>query len=122
MAEEAFAKEVGSIYTNVQFYIQEKVDIFLTALKHGVDDNTIVIVKNIELFDTNVFEAVNSMKNLIISGDVNKSKVNDLVLKKHFTTKVYFTPLKGKDLSHLKKFQGSVFSDDYEGITTLSEL
>lgn len=119
MAEEAFAEEVGSDYPDTHFYTKEKVKEFLAALEE-IDSKTIVVVKNIELFEHNVFEAVSSINNLIISGDVESSKVKDLGLQKKFTSEVYFSPLEGKNVPPLEKFQGVVLSGDYRGITTLS--
>lgn len=118
MAEEAFAQEVGTDYTKAQFYTKERIDEFLAALQN-VHDKTIVVVKNIELFENNFFDAVNGIDNLIISGDVIQSKVEEKLLNKKFATEVFFSPLAGKEVPHLEKFHGVVFSDNYKGITYL---
>lgn len=121
MAEEAFAQEVGIDYSHVRFYTQEKVDDFLGALKDVVHENTIFIVKNIELFDDKVFDAINEIDKLIISGDVYKSKIREKVLSKQFSTEVYFSAFEGKEIPELEEYHGFVIAEDYQGITSLSE-
>lgn len=120
-AEEAFTQEVGEDHSHAKFYPQEKVDEFIADLKQNRTQNTVVVVKNIELFDNKVFNAVKALPNLIISGDVSKSTVKNVLLHKKFTTEVYFSPLNGKALPHLEKFHAVVLSGDYKGITSVSE-
>lgn len=121
MAEEAFTNEVGNVHTNARFFTKENVDAFLQVLKTSLRENTIVVVKNIELFDDKAFDAVSDIKNLIISGDVYKSKVKEKVLNKKFTTVIYFSAVEGKDIPELKKYQGFVITESYQGMTSLSE-
>ena len=121
MAEQEFAREVASDYVNAKFYTQEKTDDFLAALEQDVHHKTIVVVKNIELFDTNILDVVTPIHNLIVSGDVNQSKIKDILIRKKFITEVYFSPLEGKEIPELEKFHGFVASEDYTGVTQLSE-
>lgn len=119
MAEESFAQEIGSEHLNAKFYTQEKVNEFIHAVKDIKDPKTIVVIKNIELFGSEVFKTVNGIKNIIFSGDVNKTAFADELLAKDFTTEVYFSPLRGKDVPRLEKFHGFVTAGDYKGITYL---
>jgi hypothetical protein len=118
-AEEQFAQQVGSDYKNITFYTKEKVEEFITALKQNLSDKTIVIIKNIELFGAEVFEAINEIELIIVSGDVEESSLKERLLNKKFATKVFFSPLKGIGLPELKNYQGFVISDDFKGITQL---
>ncbi|MEK7572041.1 MAG: hypothetical protein AAB553_07250 [Patescibacteria group bacterium] len=123
MAEEAFSIEVGSVHPNARFFTQEKVSEFIEVLKNPLEQNTIVVVKNIELFEDTVINAVCDMNNLIISGDVYKSKVKEKVLDKKFTTEIYFSSVEGKEIPQLEKYQGFVVTEGYKGkMTSLSNI
>lgn len=119
LAEEEFAHQVGKSYENVTFYTREHVEEFINTLKKGVSARTIVLVKNIELFDEKLIHSLNDIDNLIISGNIEKSDIRDEVVKKEFSTSIYFSPLLGIELPELEKYQGFVVSGDYRGITQL---
>jgi hypothetical protein len=121
MAEEAFSKEVGNVHPNARFFIQEKAEEFMKAVKTLQKENTAVVVKNIELFDDKVFNAVHDLHNLIISGDVYKSKAKENILAKEYTTEIYFSAVEGKDIPELQKYQGFVMTEGYKGMTSLFE-
>lgn len=118
MAEEEFDKEVNTKHEKAKFYTKDKVNEFTSALK-SVSDNTIIFIKNIELFNDTLFSAIDSKHNIIISGDVENSDFKNKLLTKNFTTKIYFSHLEGQDLLPTQKYQGFVISDEYKGVTRL---
>lgn len=118
MAEEEFEREVTMKHDTAKFFTKEKINEFTAALK-AASDNTIIFVKNIELFDENLFSLINSNRNIIISGDVENSSLKNTLLAKNFKTGIYFSPLEGKSLLLTQKYQGTVISGEYTGITLL---
>ncbi len=118
MAEQEFRQQVGIEHTSAKFYTQDKVNEFFEGLR-DVTSDTIVIVKNIELFDIKLFDAIRDVGNLIISGEIDKSVFKEQLLSKKFVTEVYFSPLNGKEVLQLERFQGYVISGDHKGTTQL---
>jgi hypothetical protein len=119
MAEEEFAQQVGNSYKNVVFYTKDKVEEFKLALNQDLSDNTVVIVKNIELFEDNIFDATKEIERLIISGDIIRSDLKDKLLNRKYVTKVLFSGIEEYDLPKLEKYQGYAVTEDYIGITQL---
>jgi hypothetical protein len=111
MAEEEFRQQVGGKYDKAAFYTKDKLADFKRAL-HTEPANTIVIIKNIELFNESVIEIVGGISNVIISGDVGKSDFKNKILAKEFITKVYFSSL-DINMPELNKYEGLVTSDGY---------
>lgn len=119
MAEEEFDREVGREHEKAKFYTKENVNKFVEALK-SASDNTIIFIKNVELFDDSLFTAIESTNNIVVSGDVEKSTIKNKILAKSFITEIYFSPLEGKKPMSTRKYQGYVVSDEYRGITSLA--
>jgi hypothetical protein len=114
-AEDEFTRLVGG-HDSVKFYTKDNSEQF----KHDVArTEAIVIVKNIELFDSDVLDAI-STNLFILSGDLSKASFKDIIFKKKFTTEVYFSKLDDKELPVLNKYEGFVVSGEYQGITKLS--
>lgn len=119
MAEEAFSKEVGNTHHSAKFFTKEKVQDFLHALNQEISDETIIVVKNIELFGEEILEAINRLDNIIISGDITQSRLKGELAKKKFETEIYFSHFEGKSLPQLEKYTGYILSDNYSGVTSL---
>lgn len=120
MAEEEFANQIEGDYDQVSFYTKDNLGAFKSAVQAGLTDNTIVIVKNIELFGGDLLDLLDSIKNLIISGNVNSSDFKDRIFHKKFVTTVYFSDIDNKNLQ-LKKYEGLVTSGDYQGVTMVQK-
>ena len=115
MAIEAFGNQTGSKDTSM-FFTKENTDEFIDFVAKTPDiQEYVVLVKNIDFFDENVFNTVKNLKNLIISGDVNKCSFKDLLLQQSFTTKIYFSQL-GEPLVGVEKYQGLLVSEKQKGI------
>jgi hypothetical protein len=119
MAEQAFAKEVGSKYSNAKFYTLDTYDEFITVLRADVSDNTIVIIKNIDLFYDRIINKIKNLQNVIISGDISNIHGKDPLLNTNFSTEIYFSSLNNKKLPPLENYQGYVYSKTYQGFTKL---
>ncbi len=120
MAEDEFVKQGGN-YDNgkVQFYTKEKVEEFKEILASENTDDQVIVIKNIELFEEDVFGLIASKENVVISGDINKSSFMQAILDKEFTTQIYFSPLMDTELPALNKYEGFVVSGGYKGVTSL---
>lgn len=115
MAIEEFNKQVGT-GENVQFFTKETTDEFIEFLSKTSDSNDyIVLLKNLDFFDEDVFNAIKDLNNLILSGDINKCSFKDKLLQQPFTTKIYFSPL-DVPLTGLEKYQGMLVSEKHKGV------
>lgn len=100
---------------NVQFFTKEKGDEFINFISQTSDLNDhIVLIKNIELFNEEVFNAVKKFDCLVISGDINKCPFKEKILQNTFSTKIYFSPLEGQ-IVKLPKYQGLLISEKHNG-------
>lgn len=118
MAEEQFIQQVGIEHSRAIFFTKEKTDLFTKALANA-NKETIIFIKNIELFNQNAFEILQSRHNIIISGDLSKLTYKNQLLANKFTTEIYFSPLPEKTVPQLEKFQGFVMTKGYKGFTTI---
>lgn len=121
MAQESFEEQAGKEHDGAVFYTKEKAQEqdFKKAVSKGIINNTLLVIKNVELFGSEEIGWVSSFKNVIISGDILKSKANDEILKKEFSTKVYFSKFAGVDMPDLAKYEGFMVSDRRKGITKI---
>lgn len=116
MAEEEFTRLVGK-HASAVFYTKDNVENFK---KEVVDSDTIVIVKNIELFGADIVNSVTT-KCLIVSGNLNKCSFKEELLTLTFVSEVYFSGLDDKSFPELKKYEGLVISGELKGITKLEQ-
>lgn len=116
MAEEEFIKLVGQ--SNGQFFTKERQDDFKKLLNEPVDKR-VVVVKNIELFGEDIIDLVSILDKVIISGDLNQSAFKDKILAVEYVTKFYFSEIEGISLPDLKKYEGFVIANNFEGVTKL---
>ena len=118
MAKNAFVEQTGS-EENVQFFTKEKADDFINYISQTPDlnDHT-VLIKNIELFNEEVFNTVKNINNLILSGDVNKCSFKEELLQNTFNTKIYFSPLDEK-IPDLQKYYGYFVSQNHIGFVSV---
>ena len=120
MAEQQFAQQVGGGYDRVRFYTQEKRETFERVVSTESLENTIVVIKNVELFP-GVADWVASLPSLIISGDINQAQDKERIRALRFVTSIYFSPLESGDglVRGINKYEGVVVSEGYRGITKL---
>lgn len=120
MAEKQFRDQVGVSKGEITFFTKEYILDFKDkiSLISNIDDY-IILLKNIELFDEEIFDFVSKHKKYIISGDFNKCIFQDKVLDKGFRTKIFFSKFHGVDVPMLNKYEGYVISDKIKGVTKL---
>lgn len=118
MAQKEFEKQIGS-NENVQFFTKEKIDEFIDLVSKTSDIiDDIVLMKNIELFNEEIFNTIKNFNNLILSGDINKCSFKDKLLQKHVNTKIYFSQL-DEQLPEFNKYQGFLVSENLRGVVSL---
>ncbi len=120
MAEEAFNGLVSRTNGKAKFFTKDKVEEFIDKVK-TINDKTIIIIKNAELFDDRPIKALTNKKLIIISGDINQASTKDVILNISFATQIYFSEFPDVDTSKLLKYTGLVVSDDFNGIASLAE-
>lgn len=120
MAEQQFAQQVGGNYDRVRFYTQEKREAFEKVVSTESLENTIIVIKNAELFP-GVVDRVASFSNLVVSGDVNQAEDKERIRALKFATSIYFSPLESGDelVRGINKYEGVVVSEGYRGVTKL---
>ncbi len=123
MAQEQFAKQLEERTIDrrhASFYTQEQAREFATAIAaEPPSSQTIIVVKNVELFSEDLIKLVLERKNLIISGDVNAAPSRNSLLVKPFSTTVLFSSLGETPMPPLQRYQGLVTSGTYRGVTSI---
>lgn len=118
MAQVEFERQIES-NENAQFFTKEKEDVFMTNVQTNSDMNDrVILIKNIELFNEEIFDAVKDFSNVIISGDLNKCSFKEKILQKSFNTKILFSPL-DEALPELQKYEGYVITSNISGVVSL---
>ena len=78
----------------------------------------VILIKNIELFNEEIFDAVKDFSNVIISGDLNNCSFKEKILQKSFNTSIYFSPL-DEALPELQEYEGYFVSQNNIGRVSL---
>jgi len=117
-AREEFIKQTGT-EENAQFFTKEKTEEFLEFVSKTSDiSDYVILLKNIEFYSRQVFNAVKNLKNLILSGDVNKCSFKEELSQYSFNTKIYFSQLT-EPLPELQKYESFMVSEKQSGVLSL---
>lgn len=109
MAHEEFLKQAGND-DRATFCVKEEVERFRALLEENNDlDDTLIVIKNIELFSEDIFDLASAKRKCIVSGDVGKSPFKEKILAKKYSTKIFYSPLEGEDVPPLEKYHGFLF-------------
>jgi len=120
MAEKKFIEQVEKMDKNkIQFFVKERVEEFKEVLTH-INEDTVIVIKNIELFAEDIFEFVSSRNKLIISGDINQCAFKDKIFEMHFDTRIFFSRLEKFDIPAMNKYEGYLLSTIGNGITKIA--
>lgn len=112
------------INSNSQVIIVESgnQELFLKVIESLDDiDSRVVLVKNIELFNSYTVEACLKLEKVIISGDIDLCASNKKIMDKQFNTIVIFSNPKTTlpfDVPELEKYKGYIWSTETKGIVT----
>jgi hypothetical protein len=124
MAREEFVKQIGISHVennDVIFCFKDSVNQFIEYLNTLSDINErIVIVKNIDLFNEEIFHLISNKQKIILSGDINKCGFKKAILGIKFKTKVMFSTLEGEKIPELQKYQGFLMHEDISGVATVA--
>lgn len=127
-AETVLIEDITQIDTNtdaeVIFVKRETPEAFMKLINRLKDiDERIILIKNFELFDKEVFESIKDKHSFILSGDIDNCAYKEEVLKTKFITEILFSQPTvdiGKILPRLEKYQGYMWGNEDTGVTRLS--
>lgn len=111
--------------SNVQAIILESgnASLFFDAEKILTDfKERIILIKNVEVFNTAILETCLKMKKIILSGNIDKCSAKNQLIKKKFKTIVAFTQPKISlkiNVPMLKKWTAYLSSDLRKGIVSI---
>lgn len=97
--------------------------VFLEKLEQ-IDDleNTIVLLKNMDVYSTKIYDVLKNHKLVIFSGDIDKCEFGEQLANKDFTTKIFFSYPEKIEIANkieLPKYKGLVISQKYNGVISL---
>lgn len=122
-AKEEFLRQIRSNNfpeERALFFLKGQEDDFISATQNRLDRNEyITFIKNIELFDTRVFEVVRGKRNIALSGNIDDCLFSEQLNTVTFKTKIYFSePKKGThpQIPLLEKYSGFFCNPHYTGI------
>ena len=119
MAKEEFRKQINNDGEGSIIESGDEKNL-LKLLKEDPDLlNRVVLIKNIDKYSPELFSAIKDLKLVIFSGDIDKCKFADDLMKKYFVAKIFFSqsekyPKEG--LENLPKYSGKIIGDKYNGI------
>ena len=122
-AKEEFRNQVGADLKNALIIDSENENDFINIIKNISDlSERVLLIKNIDSYSQKIFDATKNLKLVIFSGDLDKCEFADELLKKSFSSKIFFSysekyPL--EDLKLLPKYSGKIVSEKYKGIIRL---
>jgi hypothetical protein len=136
MAKEEFLSQTGAEdeTTSISNVINQKTELnkkaifvtkenplaFIQLTKMMSDINErVILLKNIDLLNKDVFETVKNHQQLIVSGDFDNCNFSDEILKIHCNSKVFFSPpsknFEGIYLPSLEHYHGYFKSQHSDG-------
>ncbi len=122
-AKEEFKNQIGGNLAKAIIIDSEKEDDFIEIIKNIPDLlERIVLIKNIDSYSEKLFEAVKDLKFIIFSGDLNKCKFSNSLLKKSFILKIFFSNAELNPIEELRllpKYSGLIIGEKYNGVIKL---
>lgn len=140
MAKDNFLNQVGENNPNIKFVdsteeLEDAVNaqaiiiesgnatLFLKAIETLPDiDERVIFIKNVEIFNDQVFGACFKSEKIIISGDIDGCVFKDKIQPEQFKTLIAFnqpqTPI-GIEVPKLEKWHGYLSSKDQNGIISV---
>jgi len=122
-AKEEFRNQAGTDLTGALIIDSEKEDDFIEIIKTIPDlSERVVLIKNIDSYSQKLFEAVKDLELVIFSGDLDKCNFAADLLKKKFSSKIFFSYSEKEPIEELKslpKYSGKIVSEKYNGVIKL---
>ena len=98
------------------FILKDEVEYFPKIVKGLIDiDEWVVLIKNIDLFSEREYRVVENHKKSILSGNLDKCSYKDLILKREFESRVFFSECSDFDVPRLNKYKGYFVSREQSG-------
>jgi hypothetical protein len=125
-AKELFKKESkGHINSNALIIESGNDKLFLEQLDKIEDlSERIILYKNIDNYDSKLFDKLKDRNLVIFSGDIDKCEFKDGLVNIDFKTKIFFSYpeiMKIENKIDLPKYSGHVISGKYNGIIKIAE-
>lgn len=122
-AKEEFRKQIIGYEDNCIIIDSGEEQVFIEALKNIRDlDDRVVLIKNIDKYTVDLFNAVSNLKLVIFSGDLDNCEFANNLVSKNISSKILFSPSEKYpqyDLVGLPQYYGKIFSDQYSGVINL---
>lgn len=123
MAKEEFRKQTIGYEKNSIIIDSGDEQALLEALQKtsGLDER-VVLIKNIDNYSVNVFNAVKNLELIIFSGDLDNCQFADSLIDKNFSTTILFSASEKYyqyDVNNLPKYHGKIISNTYNGVVSL---
>lgn len=121
VAKDEFIKQVGEPQDDRVIFVKGTEPLeFLRNVKELEDINErVILIKNIDLFDQSILDAVIDKNKLVISGDIEKVHYIEHLLAKKFKTKILFSPASFEKIPELQQWNGYLIGDDKRGEVSL---
>lgn len=105
------------------FIKRETPELFIEAVKTIPNiKERVILIKNFDLFDVSIYDAVKENHNLILSGNLDHCAYKISALDNNWKIKIFFSQPDVNivnNLPKLEKYQGYVLSDYKKGIVSL---
>jgi hypothetical protein len=126
-AKDLFKEQLdGKMNDNIIIIPTGDEDDFIKELDSIEDLNErIILFKNIEEYSINLFNKLKDKEFVIFSGDIDKCEFGDELMNKEFKTKIFFSYPEKYEIENkidLKKYNGHIISNKYNGIISLGDL
>lgn len=123
-AKELFREQLGNSPNENTLIIESGDDnLFLEQLDKIPDlSERIILYKNIDNYDSKLFNKLKDKKLIIFSGDIDKCEFGEELMNKEFKTKIFFSyPEKSKIANkiELPKYHGYIVNDKYNGLVSI---
>lgn len=100
-------------------------NLFLEQLDKISDlSERIILYKNIDNYDSKLFDKLKEQKLVIFSGDLDKCQFRDDLIKKDFKTKIFFSYPEKIEIDNkieLPKYTGLIISSKYSGLISIDK-
>ena len=124
-AKKQFRDEVGDNINDNALILESGEEVDLLDAVNNISDleERILLVKNIEHYETDLFDRFKDKKLIIFSGDIDKCEFNNELIIKEFKTKIFFSYPEKITIDNkidLPKYTGLIINDKYTGLISIS--
>ena len=117
-AKKLFKEQVGDSINENALIVESGDDNLFMAQLNNISEK-IILFKNIDNYNSGLFEKLKDNKLVIFSGDLDQCKFKNELLRKEFKTNIFFSYPKCIEIKHkidLPKYCGHIINNKYNGI------